>query len=449
MRDARHPENATRVMPPRFHSLIATQFVSALADNALLVVAIALLQRTAQPEWWIPLLKFFFIVSYVVLAPLVGALSDAVAKPRLMRWMNGVKLAGAFALCLGVHPLAAFAVVGFGAAAYAPAKYGLITEWVGPARLVAANAWLEVSVIGAVLLGTAAGGFLVSSVFVDQPLARSLDAWAASQGLTATAGLAPGFAAVLALYAVSALINLRLRGGTAAAARGGWASSHPRALWREFDIANRTLWRDQGGGRLSLAITTLFWGAAAVLQFAVLRWATDRLGLTLAGVAYLQAAVALGLIGGAWVAGRHISLQHAPRVLMAGPLLGLLVAFGPWLESVAAATVLLIAVGLVGGLLMVPMNALLQHRGCQLLSPGRSIAVQGFNENVSVLALLAAYATTVRLEVPIAPLMTAFGLVVAAAMALLAWTLRRSARRSPALAAATVQVLKGRSNSGL
>ncbi|HEY6352865.1 MAG TPA: lysophospholipid transporter LplT, partial [Burkholderiaceae bacterium] len=243
-----------------------------------------------------------------------------------------------------------------------------------------------------------------------------------------------------------ALINLRLRGGTAAAAR--WASSHPRALWREFDIANRTLWRDQGGGRLSLAITTLFWGAAAVLQFAVLRWATDRLGLTLAGAAYLQAAVALGLIGGAWVAGRHVSLQHAPRVLMAGPLLGLLVAFGPWLESAAAAAVLLVAVGLVGGVLMVPMNALLQHRGCQLLSPGRSIAVQGFNENVSVLALLAAYAATVWLDVPIAPLMTAFGLAVAATMALLAWTLR-CARRGPALAAATVQVPRGRNNSGL
>ncbi len=253
---------------------------------------------------------------------------------------------------------------------------------------------------------------------------------------------------VLALYVASTLINLRLRGGAAAHPLQGLAAVHPLALWREFDTANRTLWRDDAGGRLSLAVTTLFWGAAAVLQFAVLRWATDRLGLTLAGAAYLQAAVALGLIVGAWLAGRFVTLQHAPRVLLAGPLLGLLVAFGPWLESTAAATVLLIAVGLVGGLLMVPMNALLQHRGCQLLSPGRSIAVQGFNENVSVLALLAAYAATVRLEVPIAPLMTAFGGAVAAAMALLAWSLRRSTRRRPALAAAPAHVLKGRNHSG-
>ena len=237
----------------------------------------------------------------------------------------------------------------------------------------------------------------------------AVDAWAVRHGIDTTAGLAPSFVVVLALYVASTLINLRLRGGAAAHPLQVWPPIHPLALWREFDTANRTLWRDDAGGRLSLAVTTLFWGAAAVLQFAVLRWATERLGLTLAGAAYLQAAVALGLIIGAWLAGRFVTLQHAPRVLLAGPLLGLLVAFGPWLESTAAATVLLIAVGLVGGLLMVPMNALLQHRGCQLLSPGRSIAVQGFNENISVLALLAAYAATVRLEVPIAPLMTAFG----------------------------------------
>jgi MFS family permease len=437
-------------MPPRFHSLVATQFVSALADNALLVVAIALLQRTAQPDWWTPLLKFFFIVSYVALAPLVGALADAVAKQRLMVWMNSVKLAGALALAFGMHPLLAFGVIGIGAAAYAPAKYGLVTEWVGASRLVAANAWIEVSVVGAVLLGTATGGFLVSTLFTEYPLALFAQEWAARHGLGPTTGLAPAFVVVLTLYTTSTLINLRLRGGAAAAPRRGWAAIHPLALWREFDTANRTLWADHGGGRLSLAITTLFWGAAAVLQFAVLRWATDRLGLTLAGAAYLQAAVALGLIAGAWLAGRYVGLQQAPRVLMVAPLLGLLVACGPWLESAAAATLLLIAVGLVGGLLMVPMNALLQHRGCQLLSPGRSIAVQGFNENVSVLALLAAYAVTVRLDVPIAPLMAAFGMAVAAAMGLIAWRLRRSTRRSiAALTPATPQVLKGRNNSGL
>jgi MFS family permease len=431
-------------MPPRFHSLIATQFMSALADNALLVVAIALLQRTSQPAWWTPLLKFFFIVSYVALAPVVGALADAVAKHRLMVWMNSVKLGGALALALGAHPLVAFGVIGFGAAAYAPAKYGLVTEWVGAARLVAANAWIEVSVVGAVLLGTAAGGFLVSDAFNAHPLALAFDAWAVHRGLSGSMGLAPAFAVVLTLYATSTLINLRLRGSAVASPHRGWAAIHPVALWREFDHANRTLWNDPHGGRLSLAITTLFWGAAAVLQFAVLRWAIDRLGFSLAAAAYLQAAVALGLIAGAWLAGRHVRLHHAARVLMAGPLLGLLVALGPWIDSAGAAAALMVAVGLVGGLLMVPMNALLQHRGCQLLSPGRSIAVQGFNENVSVLALLAAYAATVRLDIPIVPLMTGFGLLVAAAMALATLGLWRESRQ-----VAAPQVLNGRSNSGL
>jgi MFS family permease len=433
--DPQDRSKAADAMPPRFLSLIAAQFLSALADNALLVVAIALLQRTSQPGWWTPLLKFFFIVSYVGLAPVVGALADAVAKPRLMRWMNGVKFCGALALGLGLHPLVAFGVIGFGAAAYAPAKYGLVTEWVASARLVAANAWVEVSVVGAVLLGTAAGGFLVSTEFNQHAFALAVHASAQRIGIGASAAVAPALLVVLAIYGASALINLRLgRGGHRIALR----SIHPRALWREFDRDNLTLWRDDGGGRLSLAITTLFWGAAAVLQFAVLRWAIDRLGFSLAAAAYLQAAVALGLIAGAWLAGRHVRLHDAPLVLLAGPVLGLLVACGRWVDSAPAAAALMMAVGLVGGLLMVPMNALLQHRGCALLTGGRSIAVQGFNENVSVLALLAVYAALVWLDVPITPLMTGFGLAISAAMALLSWRLRGSTRRArAALKAAT------------
>jgi hypothetical protein len=210
------------------------------------------------------------------------------------------------------------------------------------------------------------------------------------------------------------------------------------------------LWRDRDGGRLSLAVTTLFWGASAVLQFAVLRWATERLGLSLAVAAYLQAAVAVGLIAGAAVAGRHITLANAPRMLSAGVLLGALVAVGPWLSNAWSATALLLAVGTVGGVLMVPMNALLQHRGYTLLTPGRSIAVQGFNENASVLVMLAVYAWTVSLEVPIQPLMTAFGLAVAASMALIAWRFRRlTSIRAQRDLPGNSQVAEGRSSKGL
>ncbi len=402
-------------MPPSFHRIITAQFLSALADNALLIVAIALLQRTGQPAWWVPLLRFFFIIPYVVLAPFVGALADAVPKAKLMVWMNSLKWLGAAAMALGLHPLLAFGVIGIGGAAYAPAKYGLITEMVGPRQLVTANAWVEVTVVGAVLLGAASGGYLVSGWFESTALAQSVADWAGAHGL-ASSGLAAALGVVLLIYGASSLVSWRVRCAVPQA-----VALHLPALGREFAQAHWMLWRDRAGGRLSLAVTTLFWGASAVLQFAVLRWATERLGLSLAAAAYLQAAVAVGLIAGAGYAGRHVTLANAPRMLSGGVLLGALVAVGPWLHDPWSATALLLAVGALGGVLMVPMNALLQHRGFELLSPGRSIAVQGFNENASVLVMLALYAWTVSIELPITPTMTGFGLAVAAAMALLTW----------------------------
>jgi MFS family permease len=415
-------------VPAGFHAIITAQFLSALADNALLLVAIAWLQRTAQPEWWTPLLKFFFIASYVVLAPLVGAVADAVPKARLMAWTNGIKLLGAAALGFGAHPLLAFAVVGFGAAAYAPAKYGLITERVGPALLVRANAWIEVTVVSAVLLGTASGGALVSDAFAGWAPAQGLDRWAAASGFGIGGGLSAALVLLIVLYAAANAVNLAIRDVFTVRVP---LPRRPWRLVREFWAANRILWRDEGGGRLSLAVTSMFWGAGAVLQFAVLRWATDALGLSLSAAAYLQAAVAIGVVAGAAYAGRHIALDRAPRLWSAGVVLGLLVAAGPAIGSAGPAALLLVGVGVVGGVLMVPMNALLQHRGFRLLSPGRSIAVQGFNENAGILLMLAGYAALVWAEVPVKPTMVAFGLGIAAAMALLGWRLWRR-RRGPA-----------------
>jgi hypothetical protein len=270
-----------------------------------------------------------------------------------------------------------------------------------------------------VLLGTAGGGYLVSREFESTAFALATRGWALEHGLVSVS-LAPALALVLVLYGVSSAINWSIR---CAAPR--LVAMHLPALGREFAAAHWTLWRDRDGGRLSLAVTALFWGASAVMQFAVLRWAIEHLGLSLTAAAYLQAAVAVGLVAGATIAGRHVALARAPRMLSAGVALGALVAIGPWLRDPWSAAALLLAVGTLGGVLMVPMNALLQHRGCVLLSPGRSIAVQGFNENASVLAMLAVYAWTVWLQVPIAPMMAGFGLGLAAAMALLWWRFRR------------------------
>jgi MFS family permease len=416
-------------MPPGFHLLIAAQFASALADNALLIVTMALLVEQGYAAWWAPMLKFGFTVSYVVLAPFIGPLADSMPKARLMAWMNGVKLLGATLLCLGLHPVAGYALVGLGAAAYAPAKYGLMTELVPTRRLVAANGWIEVSVVCAALLGTVAGGVLVSPWLVTGSAARALNGWLshATTGTLQSAHLL-SLGVVLLTYATASLLNLRLPDSGATYAR---ASQGLGGMVADFRSGNRTLWRDVSGG-LSLAATTLFWGVGATLQFAVLRWAGDVLHLTLDRAAYLQAAVAVGVIAGAGLAGRLIPLSAAHRVLPLGVLLGLMVGVVASVESLPWAVVLLAMVGAIGGLLVVPLNALLQHRGCTLLSAGRSIAVQGFNENVSVLAMLAIYGALTAAEAPIVPLLYGFGLLIAAAMAALLWQEHRRCAQPPA-----------------
>lgn len=396
-----------RPWPPGFARLMSAQFLSALADQALLIVAIGRLQAQGLPGWWAPVLKLGFNASYVLLAPVAGPLADAWPKARVMAWMNGVKVLGTLGLLAGVHPVAAYALVGLGAAAYAPAKYGIVTELLPPERLVAANGWIEVSVVMAALLGLGLGGALAGPGFAAQLGPAALD-------------VATG--ALLLLYAGAAVLQAGLRD------TGAHYPPQPRrllALWRDFDAARRTLWVDPQG-RLSLTVTTLFWGVGATLQVAVLRWAQEALGLGLDHGAALQAAVALGVVAGAAAAGRWVPLRRAPAMLPAGVLLGGLIAAVAWCPSVAWALPLLAVSGAVGGALVVPMNALLQHRGHALLSAGRSIAVQGFAENLSVLVMLAAYAASWALPWGIRGVLAGFGALVALAMGLLWW---RAARR--------------------
>lgn len=406
-------------MPAGFHRLIAAQFCSALADNALLIVTMALLQSQGQQGWWAPLLKFGFTLAYVLLAPGLGDLADAFAKATLMAWMNALKLLGAAALLLLVHPVLAFCVVGLGAAAYAPAKYGLITELVPPARLVVANGWIEVSVVLAALLGTVLGGLWVSDAWLALPPARALQQSLARAGLL-DSPLAFSLLGVLLLYMLAGLLNLGIRDSGARYPR---ASIHPLGLLRAFASANRRLWRDAEGG-LSLAVTTVFWGVGATLQFMVLAWAEQVLGLPLSQGAFLQAAVAVGVVLGAALAGRWVPLARARQVLGAGVLLGLLLPVLAGVRSLPWAIALLVLAGALGGLMVVPLNALLQHRGCQLLSAGRSVAVQGFNENASVLLMLSLYAALLAAGLPLLWLMQGLGLGLAALIAALMWRLR-------------------------
>lgn len=409
-------------LPPGFHTIIATQAVSALADNALLIVAIALLQQQGLPGWWAPLLKLGFTLAYVVLAPLLGPIADAVPKCRLMLVMAAVKLLGTLALLAGLNPVVALSIVGFGAALYAPAKYGLVTEIVRPHKLVAANGWIEVSVVGAVLLGTGLGGLLASPAWLvaASRLLERLDIALPS----ATGPLTGSVLAIVGLHTLSAVMNLRVPDSGVRYAR---CARHPRALWRDFLQANRTLWRDREGG-LSLAATTVFWGAGATLQFVVLRWGQEALGLPLHQAALLQAVVAVGVVAGACAAGRWVTLAQAPRMLVCGIGLGLMLPLLALTPTTWLAVPLLLLAGAIGGLMVVPLNALLQHRGHQLLSAGRSIAIQGFNENAGILLMLGLYSALVGSGLPIEPIMWALGLGVAGAIA----ALRSAYRRRPA-----------------
>lgn len=398
-------------MPAGFYFLIAAQFASGLADNALLIVSIRFLQEQGYPGWWAPLLKFAFNLAYVVLAPLMGPLADAVPKARLMAWMNGLKLLGVVCMLLGGHPVLAFAIIGVAASAYAPAKYGLVTESVPSRWLVYANGWLEVSVVLSVILGAALGGALVGMPWFQEAGAW-LQTWMGDSQIVSTQQWL-GFVVVVLVYGLAALLNAGIRPapGRVRLTPLSWSA----VSWASFLDSNRRLWLDPLGS-VSLYVTTLYWGVGAVMQFVVLAWAQQGLDLGLEHGAYLQALVAIGVIVGAALAGCRYRLHFARRSLPMGLLLAVLLPVMAWVQTLWLAIPMLMLAGALGGILLVPMNALLQHRGASILTAGRSIAVQGFNENASVLTMLAAYSASMALGVPLWGVMLMLALVLLAGM---------------------------------
>jgi len=399
-----------------FYTIMAAQFFSSLADNALLISAIALLIEMTAPEWMKPMLKLFFTVSYVVLAPFVGAFADALPKGKVMFYTNAIKVVGCAMMFASIHPLLAYAVVGLGAAAYSPAKYGILTELLPPSKLVAANGWIEGTTVGSIILGTVVGGALISP---------SVSTVIVGLGIPGVYSPATGAIVVIGfVYLLAALINLRIPD---TGARYQKQHTDPILLIREFWHCNLTLWRDKLG-QISLAVTTLFWGAGAVLQFIVLEWAKQQLGLPLNRAAILQGVVALGIAVGAMLAARFVTLRRSPRVIPLGIAMGVLVPSMTLVTSLPASYPLLILVGGLAGFFVVPMNALLQHRGHVLMSAGHSIAVQNFNENLNVLTMLGIYALLLKFELHINSIILLFGAFVAITMLLVRQRYLRNAR---------------------
>jgi MFS family permease len=357
--------------------------------------------------WVIPILKLSFTLFYVLLAPLVGPLADAFPKGRVMVWANFLKVCAVTLLLTGVDPVLALACAGFGAAIYAPAKYGLITELLDAKDLVKANGYFEGITVSAVLLGTALGGILVSPVMPVLDLPLQTPYWA-----NTSTTLIAGMLCLLGIYSTATLMNFGIKDS---GARYLPHDIHPVLLIRRFFQENRVLWRDPLGG-LSMSVTTLLWGVGATLQLIVLRWAIESLGLALNQAAYLQGITAVGVVIGAILASRSVTLMEAPRLLPLGLILGLMVPLMLAVHSVYWAAVLLVLVGALAGYFVVPMNALLQYRGCTLLTAGRSIAVQGFNENAGMLVMLALYAVATATHAPLHILIWCFAVMVTLTM---------------------------------
>lgn len=391
-----------------FYIILAAQFFSALADNALLFAAIALLATLQAPDWQIPVLQQFFVIAYIVLAPFVGPFADALPKGRVMLISNAVKLVGCLTMLLGLHPLFAYGIVGIGAAMYSPAKYGILTEYLPHQKLVLANGWMEGLTVAAIILGAILGGIMVGPGFARYlQSAGALDLWV--QG---AAGLA--IMVILGLYLIAAIFNLYI---PRVAIDHKLPRRDPLFILQDFWHSFRLLWRDPLG-QVSLAVTTLFWGAGATLRLIVLTWAALALNFDREQATQLTAVVAVGIAFGSGLAARFVNLKRAVRVLPVGIAMGLMVVamalVGDWRIAIA----LLVLIGAMGGYFVVPMNALLQHRGHLLMGAGHSIAVQNFNENISILALLGIYALMIKAEIPIATIIVAFGLFIASTMAL-------------------------------
>ena len=411
-------------MKKGFSTIMSAQFFSSLADNALFVAAVELLRNAGAAEWQRAALVPMFALFYVVLAPFVGAFADAVPKGRVMFISNSIKVAGCLMMLFGTHPLMAYAVVGLGAAAYSPAKYGILTELLPPSQLVKANGWIEGLTIASIILGVLLGGQLIGPHL--SPLLLSINLPRIDTGIDTAPAAA--IAAIVFLYVAAAAFNLKIprTSATMQSMKG-----HLVELVRDFSRCNGRLWRDKLG-QISLATTTLFWGVAGNLRYIVLAWAAAALSYDTTQASALVGVVAIGTALGALLASVTVRLDRATAVIPLGTAMGLLVIGMIGIRQIEVAAPFLVLLGALGGFLVVPMNALLQHRGHNLMGAGRSIAVQNFNEQACILALGAFYAGLTTFGLSAFGAIAIFGLAVAATMEAVRRWHRHNLRQSPA-----------------
>ncbi|NYT43387.1 lysophospholipid transporter LplT [Pollutimonas thiosulfatoxidans] len=403
-------------MKKGFYLVMLAQALSSLADNALLIAAIALIADLHGPDWMAPMMKWWFALAYVVLAAFVGAFADSLPKGRVMFITNAIKICGCLLMFSyqaygfgNQHQLllifGAYTLVGIGAAAYSPAKYGIVTEMLPPHLLVKGNSWIEGLTVLSIIVGTVVGGILVSPTVSSALLT---DSWISDHVHTRAEA---AILIIVFIYLLAALTNLLIPQTHVVYPR---QQTNPIKLIGAFNSYVRVLWHDKLG-QISLAVTTLFWGAGATLQFIVIEWGARHLGYRLDQASVLMGIAALGTVGGSILAGR-VPLKRALAVLPVGVVMGFAVMLMPLVHDRWAVYSVLLLIGALSGFFVVPMNALLQHRGHVLLSAGHSIAVQNFNEQLNILLMLAIYSLMLWLNLPINAIIVIFGLLVAALM---------------------------------
>ena len=406
-----------------FHTIMTAQFFSSLADNALFVTAVELLRTNQAPSWQPAALVPMFALFYVVFAPFVGAVADAWPKGQVMFISNAIKVLGCLSMLFGSHPLLSYALVGLGAAAYSPAKYGILTELLPTSQLIKANGWVEGLTIASIILGVLLGGQLVDN---------RVSAWLLTFDLPwidtdITSAPDAAISVLMGVYALAAWFNTRIP-RTEAPLRP--LPHSPWQLLPDFWRCNARLWQDKLG-QISLATTTLFWGVSGNLRYIVLAWAAVALSYDTTQASALVGVVAIGTAAGAVLASVVMRLEHAVKVISLGVVMGVLIVLMNFITQVEVAAPFLILLGGLGGFLVVPMNALLQHRGANLMGAGHSIAVQNFNEQACILGLGALYTLYAKWGMSAFHAIALMGALVAGFMVLIGYWHHSNCRRHP------------------
>jgi LPLT family lysophospholipid transporter-like MFS transporter len=362
--------------------LLAAQFVTAFADNAILFTAITMaMHGAAATPWYIPALQASFLVAFVLLAPWVGVFADTRPKAQVMMLANVVKGIGAGLMLLQVEPLLAYAVVGLGAAMYGPAKYGILPELVHEQQLVKANGWVEGSTILAILLGTLVGAWL------------------------SEASVTMALLVVVVLYALSAAVALAMT-------RIAPPPRQRRPALPEFaDMMRRLLATPRA--RFATLGVSLFWAVSVVLRVLLVAWAPVVLLIEQTSkIAELTMFLAIGVALGALLAGRFIPLAFLRRARLAAYCMGVIVLILATVESVWGARVVLFAIGVAGGLFVVPINAALQEIGHRSIGAGGAVAVQNFFENLAMLIASGIYSVAAGAGAAPVPTIVVLGVLV-------------------------------------